>query len=104
MFNEMVDIKKQVAETSSKKPFRPFKRNSPVGPNPPNAISNVKSDEDEVSASEEQTNDEEVTKLQGMWDFILPNEETQEALPVATLSKKSYRTNKSKKEGFNATP
>ena len=32
--------------------------------------------EDEVSTNEEQTDDEEVAKLQGMWDFILPNEET----------------------------
>jgi len=37
--------------------------------------------------NEEQTDDEEVEELQGMWDFILPNEETQEALPVATRNK-----------------
>ena len=95
MYNEMVDIKKQVAETSSKKSFRPFKRNSPANPKPPNAISNVESDgeEDEVS-NEEQTDDEEVAELQGMWDFILPNEETQEALPVATQSKKLLNCHK----------
>jgi len=80
---------KQVAETSSKKSFRPFKRNSPAGPKPPNAISNTESDgeKDEVSTNEEQTNDEAVAELQGMWDFILPNEETQEALSIATRSK-----------------
>ena len=27
-----------------------------------------------------------MVELQGMWDFILPNEETQEALPFATQS------------------
>ena len=37
--------------------------------------------------AEEKTNDEEVVELQGMWDFILPNEETQEALPVTTRSR-----------------
>jgi len=41
MSNEMVDIKKQVVETSSKKPFRPFKKSPPVDPKPPNVISNV---------------------------------------------------------------
>ena len=62
--------------------------NSLVDPKPPNAISNVGSygEEDEVS-NEEQRDDEEVTELQGMQDFILPNEETQEALLVATRSK-----------------
>lgn len=40
----MVDIKKQVTETSSKKSFRAFKRNSPADPKPPNAISNAKLD------------------------------------------------------------
>lgn len=86
MSNEMVDIKKQVAKTSSKKPFRPFERNSPADPKPPSAISNAESvgGKEEVSTNEEQTNEEEVEKLQGMWDFILPNEETQKALPVAT--------------------
>ena len=76
MSNEMVDIKKQVAETSSKKYFRPFKRNSPANPKPPNVILHVESDgeEDEVSTNEEQTDDEEVAELQGMWDFIHPNE------------------------------
>ena len=39
----MVDIKKRVEKTSSKKPFRPFKKNSPADPKPPNAISNDES-------------------------------------------------------------
>jgi len=72
----MVDIKKQVAETCSKKPFRPFKRNSPTDPKPLNAISNAKLDGDEEEVlNEEQMDDEEEAELQGMWDFILPNEE-----------------------------
>lgn len=89
MSNEMVDIKKQVVETSSKKTFRSFKRNSPAYPKPQNAISNDESDGEErkVSTNEEEMDDEEVEKLQGMWDFILPNEETQEELLVATRSK-----------------
>lgn len=37
--------------------------------------------------NEEKTDDEEVAELQEMWDFILPNKETQEALPIATRSK-----------------
>lgn len=37
MSNEMVDIKKQVAETSSKKPFRHYKRNPSTNLKPPNA-------------------------------------------------------------------
>jgi hypothetical protein len=50
MSNEMVDIKKQVVETSSRKYFRPFKINSPSNPKPPNTISNVEShvEEEEV--------------------------------------------------------
>lgn len=84
MSHEMVDIRKQVAETSSKNPFIPFNRNSPANLKTPNYITNSKSDEDEVSPSEEQTDEEEVAELQGMWDFILLVEETQESLPVAT--------------------
>ena len=86
MSNEMVDIKKQEAETSSKKPFRPFKRNSLTDPKPPNAISNAKSygEEEEVLTNEEQIYDEEVVELQRTWDFILPKEETREALPFST--------------------
>lgn len=46
MSNEMVDIKKQVVETSSKKSFRPFKNNSLADHKFPNDISNVESDGD----------------------------------------------------------
>ena len=69
--NEMVDIKKQVAETSSKKPYKPFKRNPLTDSKPPNAITSVESEEEEEIASEEHTDEEEVVELQGMWDFIL---------------------------------
>ena len=41
MSNEMVDIKKQVAETSSKKYFKPFRRNPSTDSKPPNAITNA---------------------------------------------------------------
>ena len=41
MSNEMVEIKKQVAKTSTKKPFRNFKKPESK---PPNAISNAESD------------------------------------------------------------
>jgi len=47
MSNEMVDIKKQVAEISSRKPFIPFKRNLVYDPKLANTISNVESDLDE---------------------------------------------------------
>ncbi len=84
MSNEMVDIKKQVVETSSKKPYRDFKRNPSTNSKPPNAITNAKSEEEEEIATEEQTDEEEVVELQGMWDFILPQEENQETFPVST--------------------
>jgi uncharacterized coiled-coil protein SlyX len=51
MSNEMIDIRKQVAETSSKKPYRSFKRNLPMEVKPPNAVSNVESEEEEDSTS-----------------------------------------------------
>ena len=56
---------------------------------PPNAISNVETEEEEEEESdtEGQTDDEEVVELQGMWDFILPQEEDQEIFPVSTRSK-----------------
>jgi len=74
MSNDMVDIKNQVAETSSKKHYRAFKRGPSTDAKPPNAISNAKSEEEEEeeSATEGQTDDEEVVELQGIWDFILP--------------------------------
>ena len=58
MSNEMVDIKKQVAETSSKKPYRPFKRNPSTDSKPPNAITNAELEEEEEIATEEHTNEE----------------------------------------------
>ena len=87
--NEMVEIKKQVAETSTKRPFRTYKRNESK---PPNAISNADSDQEE---EEEETisptdDEEEVVECHGMWDFILPNSDTyneEEAFPVTTRSK-----------------
>lgn len=94
MSNEMVEIKKQVAKSSSKKPFRSFKRNQTSNPQPPNTISNVGSDldeDDELSALfDDETEDEELVEVHGMWDFTLPtfdNEDEQEALPVSTRSK-----------------
>lgn len=91
MSNEMVEIKKQVAKSSSRKPFRPFKRNPTSDPKPPNTISNAESDleEEEISTADEQTNDEELVEVHGMWDFILPllGNEEEEALPVTTKSK-----------------
>ena len=57
MKNEMVDIKKQVAESSSiKKNFRPFKKNQPSNSQSPNIISNVESNQD---TDEEKTEEEE---------------------------------------------
>lgn len=89
MSNEMVDIKKQVAETSSKKPYRAFKRNPPIKVKPPSTVSNVEyeEEEEEENPTEGHTDDEEVVELQGMWDFILPQEKDQEAFPVSTRSK-----------------
>ena len=88
MSNEMIDIKKQVAKTSSKKRYRNFKRNPPMEVKPPSVVSNVESEgEEEENPIEGQTEDEEVMELQGMWDFILPQEEDQEAFPVSTRSK-----------------
>ena len=89
MPNEMVDIKKQVAETSSKKPYRAFKRNPPIEVKPPSIVSNVESEEEEEeeNPTEGHTDDEEVVELQGMWDFILPQEEDQESFRLAHEAK-----------------
>ena len=85
MSNEMVDIKKQVAETSSKRPYKAFKRGPSTDSRPPNSITSAESEEEEEEiATEGQTDDEEVVELQGMWDFILPQEEDQEVFPVNT--------------------
>lgn len=85
MSNEMVDIKKQVAETSSKKPYKPYRRNPTIGSKPPNTITSLESEEEEEEiATKEPTDKEEVVEVQGMWDFILPDEEDQKAFPVST--------------------
>ena len=47
--NEMIDIKKQVAETSSKRPFRTYKKTEAK---PPNVISNADSDQEEEEEEE----------------------------------------------------
>ena len=44
-------------------------------------------EEEEEITTEEHTDEEEVVELQGMWDFILPDEEDQEAFPVSFHSR-----------------
>ena len=91
MSNEMVDIKRQVAETSSKKSIKPYRRNPSTDSKPPNAITSVESEEEEEEiATEETTDEEEVVEVQGMWDFILPDEEDQEASRVSTRSRNKF--------------
>eukprot|EP00253_Pinus_taeda_P010678 PITA_10678 len=88
MSNEMVDIKKQVVATSSKKSYRHFKRNPYTDSKPPNAITSVESEEEEEEIiTEEHIDEEEVVELQGMWDIILPDEEDQGASSVSTRSR-----------------
>lgn len=66
MSNEMVDIKK-LAETSSKKPYKPYRRNPSTDSKPLNAITNAKSEEEEEEiATDEPTDEEEVVELQGI--------------------------------------
>lgn len=114
MSNEMVEIKNHLAETSTKKPFRNFRRNQSTDPKSPNAISNAKLDleddeyEDTILSLEEMEEDETV-ECHGMWDFISPNsdnESEQEALPVNTRTKNStdaIQTNPKKKNSSPAT-
>lgn len=84
----MVDIKKQVAETSSKRPYKPYRKIPSTDSKPPNAITNAESEQEEEEVSnEEPTDEDEVVEVQGMWDFILPDEEDQEASPVSTRSR-----------------
>lgn len=84
----MVDIKKQVANTSYKKPYKAYRRNPSTNPKPPNAITNAEPEEEEEEISNEgPTDQEEVVEVQGMWDFILPDEEDQEASSVSTRSR-----------------
>lgn len=93
MSNEIVEIIKQVVESSSNKPCRPFKRNQPTNPQPSNTISNAENDdedEDEASFSADKFQDEQNVELNRMWDFILPifdSENEHEALPISTKSK-----------------
>ena len=90
MKNEMADIKKQVAENpSSKNNFKNFKKGQSSNTQPPNIISNVESDQhrEEDQTQEEEDDEEEEVELNGMWDFILPNEEQHEALPVSKEQK-----------------
>jgi len=90
MSNKMVEIKKQVAETSTKRPFRNYKCTESK---PPNIISNADSnpeeeEEDETTLPNDE--EEEVVECHGMWDFILPNSDTEneeEAFPVTTRSR-----------------
>lgn len=93
MSNEMVEFKKQVDETSTKRPFRKFKKPKSK---PPNAISNADLDpqeeeeEEETVLSSKEPKEEEAVECHGMWDFIFPNSDTeneQEAFPIITRSK-----------------
>lgn len=90
MSNEMVEIKKQVAESSApKKPFRSFKTNPSSTSQAPNTISNVEPDQEaeEDSPNEEEVETEEEIEVNGMWDFILLTEEEAQAMLVTTRSK-----------------
>lgn len=94
MSNEMVEIKKQVVESSPNKPFRSFKRNQTSNPQHPNTISNVESNldenDEEIALFDDETKDEKLVEVHGMRDFILPasdDEDDQEALPISTRSK-----------------
>ena len=46
MSKEMVDIKKQVVETSSKNPYKPYRRNPSTDSKPPNSITSAESEEE----------------------------------------------------------
>ena len=74
----MIEIKKQVVETSvPKKSYHLFKINPSSTSQPPNVISNAESDQDteDPSPFEQETKSEEEVELNGLWDFILPTEE-----------------------------
>ena len=107
MKNEMEDIKKQVAENaSSKNTFRNFKKGQSSNTQPPNIISNAKSDQDteEEQTEEEEDDEEEKVELNGMWDFILPNEEQHEALPMSTRSKNATEATQPNQQQNISTP
>jgi len=53
---------------------------------------------------DEETEEEEVVELNGMWDFILSNEEEQEALPISTRSKGLADTTQSNQKQKTPTP
>lgn len=90
MSNGMVEIKKQVAETSTKRPFKNYKRTESK---PSNVISNADSDpkeeeEDETTLPTDE--EEEIVECHGMLNFILPNSDTEneeEYFPVTTRSR-----------------
>ena len=76
--NDMIEIKKQVAQTlAPTKSFRPFKKNPSSTSQPPNVILNAESDQDtqDPSPFEQESKSEEEFELNGLWDFILPTEE-----------------------------
>jgi len=108
--NEMVEIKKQVDESSSKRPFRNFKRNQPENSQRPNIISNAESDldndeEEDTVLSAEEIEEEDIAECHEMWDFILPNsdnESEQESLPVNTRSKGIIEPNQSNQKRKNS--
>ena len=92
--NDMVEIKKQVAETSSKKPFRSFRKNQWSISRPPNVISNIESDqeeeEEETTVYADESQEEEVIELHGLCDFVLSScdeESETEAMQFSTRSK-----------------
>ena len=110
MSNEMVEIKKKVAETSTKRPFRNFKINQ-AKLKPPNAISNAESEDDEEEEnpliSDEKDEREEEVELNGMWEFILPNSDSdmeQEAMPVSTRRKSTLEPVQSIPKKKTTTP
>ena len=69
--------------------FRNFKKKQTSNSQPPNIISNIESNqEEEYEKTEEEEDDEEQeVELNGMWDFILSNEEQLEALSVSKCNK-----------------
>ena len=112
MLNDMLDIKKQVGE-SSKIPFQSFRRPQTSNPQPPNVISNVESDQEKgeeettLSANEfQEEEEEEMIEAHGLWDFILTTSENEEeeALPIETRSKRSIDSPSSSSKQRPVTP
>ena len=53
-----------------------------IDPKPPNAISNAESDlddddEEDTALSADEIEEEETVECHGMWDFILPNSDSE---------------------------